>query len=219
MNKRVLIQILCFSLLCGATSLLAESASVFVPAVANPQQAVALVYSPTGLTQRPATKILPGEDGSVIVSFDYSKQDVRNGAFATIMVLNEDGSASFSNSIMLEQNEQGVSVDYRAKLAQCSPQRLGEIRHNQQGLFESLIDIREKRVLNTRSQLEQIGNEQTMAKLRKLEQGFGFTYPDELSLSLPPVELANRLDQLKLSIESYQFYKSRKAAVESSRKK
>ncbi|MCB0354537.1 MAG: hypothetical protein KDD64_13465 [Bdellovibrionales bacterium] len=212
-------QFLCLFAFCGAGSLRAETASVFVPAVANPQQAVALVYSPTGLSQRSATKMLPGKDGSVLVTFDYSKQDVRNGAFATVMVLNEDGSASFSNTVMLEQNEQGVSADFRAKLAQCSAQRLGEIRHNQQGLFESLIDIREKRVLNTRSQLEQIGNEQTIAKLRKLEQGFGFTYPQELSLSLPPAELAGRLDQLKHSIEAYQFYKSRNAAAESSSKK
>ncbi|MCI5065841.1 hypothetical protein MRY87_08970 [bacterium] len=85
-----------------------------------------------------------------------------------------------------------------------------DLPESQRGLFEQLVEIRQRRVQVSRHKLERMFSAPLFERLHELEKGFDIGNEKPLSLELPMSELSERLDTLFHAITRYEMYTSNK---------
>ncbi|RIL11351.1 MAG: hypothetical protein DCC75_02510 [Proteobacteria bacterium] len=162
----------------------------------EPAEAVGLILSEKGVYQRELDKIERASPRVLVATLSYLKESIPADAVATVLIRSEDGQiAAGSPRLVLTEDEWNSFWS----LPQCPPEKFSTSAATETGklsLLESLVDIRARRRGVAQVQLAKALDQQYIERLRKLEAGFGFSYPEPLSAEMTPVELIDRLTRI-----------------------
>ena len=188
--------------------------SIDVQTQVEPATAVGLIISNGKTVQKLNPQIEKASPGSIVVSFEVKESEIYSDSAASALVVSNRGEVVFGNVKLLEDprfDEALSNVPY-CKAEQVSSTALS----GQLPLLEELYRIRLKRRDQTKAQVGAILDSDTLAKLRKLERGFGLAREKELSIDLPALELVDRLARLQTALRSWEKRKESKPASEES---
>ncbi len=212
MFRSVLI-LLCLScLLCNSSAHAAKNEQVLkipVKAAFEPSSALGMLLSEDSNFQAADTKIEKHSSGSYVVSFSVPKQEIKQGALATVLLLSESGEVALGDLVSLEQNALDPAI---IALADCAePEVSIEAVRAQFATLDSLVNlrVRQRDLLKDSISSELSGD--LLAKLSQLERGFGLKLTEDLSSDLQPYELFERLSRLKTAIANHRANAERRA--------
>ena len=165
----------------------------------EPKEAVGLILSSSGVAERPSINLQKVKDGLLLVSFTYSKTDVKKDSFATAMVISANGDIAFGDVKALYGSSPKTSF---YAIPQCPPdQNKVSIDRSKFGALETLVHYRTERRETYKKEIQEILSGPFLEKLKKLENGFGLTRGRPLSADLDPFELIDRLSRLKATVK------------------
>lgn len=179
------------------------STTLFFPDVRNVEQAAGLIYS---------------NDKTIQTAANWRFDDQRGGTFVTVKIPRSSNTKTSLVSGAVITNEKGLIMgpltfidlpDPRSLVPICKAVEVpAELASAKEAPLTSLVEIRERRVQLLIKQFEAAADRPLIDRLSKLERGFGFEYKEPLNLSLPPAELASRLDTLLHAIKRYKYFRS-----------
>jgi hypothetical protein len=184
-----------------------ETVSVEVDAPFEPVSAVGLIINGTTTTQKIEATFKRGRGERLTVSFPVREAETKEGAMATALVIAEDGVMAFGEMKPIGTPDQrAVASD----IPDCPPEKLVTTGlEGQLGLLESLLEVRTARRANSQQRLREILTPELVAKLAKLEKGFGLARPSALSANLPPLEVHERSVRISAALKGFREAKRR----------
>lgn len=175
----------------------------------EPVRAVGLVLTSDGTTEKSDAKFARSQSGNLEVTFSYTSEEAGSDALATAMVQSSDGSVAFGHVRKLS------AINGSRDLPVCKGEKLAIAPNPSQiGLLQSLVDVRSARRELVQAKVSNLMKDDFLEMLKKLESGFGLTYAKELSPSLPPVELIDRLTRILNAVKNYRMSKANRSAPE-----
>ena len=138
-------------------------------------------------------------------SFPVPRSELREDSVATAFGYDQAGATSFANVVPALLSE---TRDLLASIPECSGEdgsRVAAVTSS--GTLQQLIDVRNERLGIIRFKIARVMDRDFLAKLKKFEEAFGFTYAAELNPELPPEELVDRLSRIQNAVRKYQMYK------------
>ncbi len=180
-----------------------QSTTLFFPGLRQVARASGLIYSDTTTREAPA---------------EWKYDNERDGVFLTVEIPRDlQSSSTLVSGVALDAESSELQFspitfadlpDPRAVVPMCDlSSTTFKVAHSQEALMESLVEIRERRIQVNNKKLAELAPKELIDRLKRLESGFGFHYKEQLSLNLPPEQLATRLDALFYAISRYEYHK------------
>lgn len=175
---------------------------VDVSSFVEPATAVGLIMSGDKTIQRLNPKIEKSRPGTITVSFPYQRSEINEHSVASALVVSDKGEVVFGNVKPIYGNEFDQSL---GNIPLCSEdQKVSASLASQASLLEELYRIRLKRRDQAKSQVAEAMPADFLARLQKLERGFGLAREKELNADLPPLELVDRLSRLRDALRNWE---------------
>lgn len=207
MNKTL--PLLVFAFLAAAQPSRADDQriSVDVKAPFEPASAVGLIINETTTVQKVDAVISRSKDNGIVVSFPFRDSEIKDGAAATAMVIAEDGTMAFGEMKLIDSPESRRSL---SEIPECPAEKIVTSGlEGQLGLLQSLLDVRTARRTNAQRQLQEFLTPEMIAKLSRLEKGFGLVNPTPLSARMSPLELNDRIIRITAALKDFRAAKQR----------
>ncbi len=162
--------------------------------------ATGLLLSSSRVIQKAGASVERTAHG-LLVRFPIDPSELDGDTMASAVVLAEDGQTAFGD--MRPATIPAARASFLSS-PECPYETVADVStRSDLALFESLADIRSQRRAVQVQKVSVLLGGDFLERLRTLERGFGFSYPRPLSAELPPVELVDRLNRLKVAIQSY----------------
>lgn len=193
---------LSFVALAGGAAVARAEVVIDIQAPVKPvvSESQVVVFSGDGMESVPVTQVVPLGRATYRLEFAPPPNASRGSFFSPSLVL-EDGSKL---SLPVKQV---FWADGKAELRRPEECKRPDVNTlvlaQQQGLLESLVQVRSQRQEIAQKKLEQMMSPEQLEKLRRLEEGFGLRYAEPLSASLSPFELVDRLSRLHFALQSF----------------
>lgn len=166
----------------------------------EPVTATGLLLSSSRVIQKTGATVERSAHG-LLVRFPIDPSELDGDTMASAVVLAEDGQTAFGD--MRPATIPTARASFLSS-PECPYEQVADVStRSDLALFESLADIRSQRRAVQVQKVSVLLGGDFLERLRTLERGFGFSYPRPLSAELPPVELVDRLNRLKIAIQSY----------------
>ena len=179
--------------------------NVRVEAKPEPKKAVGMVLSAGRTIEIPETTIKKVGEKLYLISFVVDRNIVRKDSVATAMAFDENGNVSFAN-VSPELLSDGKTLISR--IPECpSEDPSAIVKLDQQGPLQQLVDVRNERAELARLKISRMLDESFLAKLNRFEDAFGLDKSEELSASLPPEVLVDRLSRITHAMKKYRMFK------------
>jgi hypothetical protein len=172
----------------------------------EPKKAIGMVLSSGRTVEIPETTIKKVGEKLYLISFVVDRNIVRKDSVATAMAFDENGSVSFANvsPALLSDGKTLLS-----SIPECpSEDPSAIVKLDQQGPLQQLVDVRSERAELARLKISRMLDESFLAKLNRFEDAFGLDKSEELSASLPPEVLVDRLSRITHAMKKYRMFKT-----------
>jgi len=184
-----------------------ETVAVEVDAPFEPVSAVGLIMNGTTTTQKIDATFKRGRGDRLTVSFPVREAETRDGAMATALVIAEDGVMAFGEMKPIGTPDQRAVAN---DIPDCPPEKVVTVGlEGQLGLLESLLEVRSARRANSQQRLRELMTPELVAKLAKLEKGFGLSRSTPLAPDLPPLEVHERAVRIIAALKGFREAKRR----------
>lgn len=183
---------------------------LIVEADFEPTQAVGLLITEKGSTPKEQAKFTKLENGKFLVSFPLSAAELKSSGTATAILYDTAGHSAYGE--VREIAREGLRP---APIGMSECKEKGSIPTTLQGqlaLLESLVGIRSQRREVLQEALKSEFSGDMLERLQRLEDGFGLKSASELSPSLAPYQLVERLSAIVASIKNVRANKARRDA-------
>lgn len=179
--------------------------NVRVEAKPEPKKAIGMVLSAGRTVEIPETTIKKVGEKLYLISFIVDRNIVRKDSVATAMAFDENGNVSFAN-VSPELLSDGKTLISR--IPECpSEDPSAIVKLDQQGPLQQLVDVRNERAELARLKISRMLDESFLTKLHRFEDAFGLDQSEELSASLPPEVLVDRLSRITHAVKKYRMFK------------
>ena len=84
------------------------------------------------------------------------------------------------------------------------------VQPGQEALIARLIKIRKDRIELSQKKLEALLDQDTAARIMKLERGFGLNQSEPLSAQIAPAKLTDRLNRVLIAIKNFEANRAKK---------
>ena len=185
---------------------------VDVSSFVEPASAVGLIMSADKTIQKLNPKIEKPHPGTITVTFPYQPSEIAADSMATALVVSDKGEVVFGNVKPILSNEFDESLGLIPLCAE--DQKVSASLASQASLLEELYRIRLKRRDQARNQTIELLSGDFLARLQKLERGFGLAREKELNSELTPLELIDRLSRLRDALRNWEKKKEAVATPE-----
>jgi hypothetical protein len=177
----------------------------------NPTKAIGLVMSEHGTDQRTNSDISwkRVNPDTVTVSIPLGRDDRAPGTIISALVMNDAGEMAFGNNKPSDVPELSPSI---FSLPTCPGPKINPAIESQASLVQSLLEVRAARRAKLQNQLNGTLQGDLLARINKLERGFGMNHGEALSGNLPPLELEDRLARLVQAIKNYRAQRGQASA-------
>jgi len=192
-----------------ATNAFAKSSDVQIVVEADfePSSAIGLIISPKGSTQKLKTDLKTVTPGKYLVSFTPKETELGEDAYATAMLTSEEGEIAFGEVHPLIASS---LHDPLFSLPKCKKQSaMNSTIQGQFALIESLSSVRAERRQVLESQVKNELKGEFLAKLQRMEEGFGIVHAEPISAELAPYDLLSRLQAISDAINDVKAQKQR----------
>jgi hypothetical protein len=179
--------------------------NVQVEAKPEPKKAIGMVLSSGRTIEIQDTTIKKIGEKLFLISFVVDRNIVRRDSVATAMAFDENGNVSFANvsAELLSDNKNLLS-----RIPECPAEDPSAIvKLDQQGPLQKLVDVRTERAEIARLKISKMLDEEFLDKLHRFEDAFGLDKSEELSASLPPEVLVDRLSRITHAVKKYRMFK------------
>jgi hypothetical protein len=174
-------------------------AQVNVRAKFTPVQASGLIWSERETGERAAISLQKIKENLYVVSFPYIRGEVRPDTYASAILTSKTGEIAFGEVRSLFGTGHKHSI---YSIPACLPERSAlTADRSRLGALEKLVEFRSQRRETYRKEIVQLLSPTFIDDLKRLESGFGLTSTNELSASLDPFELVERLSKLTALVE------------------
>jgi hypothetical protein len=164
-----------------------------------------MVLSAGRTVEIPETTIKKVGEKLYIVSFIVDRNIVRKDSVATAMAFDETGKVSFAN-VSPELLSDGKTLISR--IPECpSEDPSAIVKLDQKGPLQQLVDVRNERAELARLKISRMLDESFLTKLHRFEDAFGLDQSEELTASLPPEVLVDRLSRITHAVKKYRMFK------------
>lgn len=171
----------------------------------EPQKAIGMVLSADGSQQYPGATVSKVSDKLYDIAFAVEKSTLTEDSVATAIAFTEPGSIVFANVTPPVLSD---SQETLASIPQCPPEDTSNVAAlNQIGPLQQLVDVRTERATFARLRLERALTPELKARLKKAEQVFGLASTEEISSTLPALELVDRLSRINFALKNYRAFK------------
>lgn len=173
----------------------------------QPTKAIGLVMTERGTEQRTDAEISwrRANPDTVTVTLPLRRGDRNPGTIISALVSDDAGEVAFGNNKPADVPELSSSI---FSLPNCPGPKMTGAIESQGALLQSLLEVRVARRAKLQSQLNMLLQGDLLARLNKLEHGFGFNHGKTLSGNLPALELEDRLARLVQAITNYRERRS-----------
>lgn len=179
--------------------------NVRVEAKPEPKKAIGMVLSAGRTVEIAETTIKKAGEKLYIISFVVDRNIVRKDTVATAIAFDENGNVSFAN-VSPELLSDGKTL--LSRIPECPPEDPSAIvKLDQQGPLQQLVDVRKERAELARLKISRMLDESFLQKLHRFEDAFGLDKSEELSGSLPPDVLVDRLSRITHAVKKYRMFK------------
>lgn len=179
--------------------------NVRVEAKPEPKKAVGMVLSAGRTVEISETTIKKVGEKVYLISFVVDRNIVRKDSVATAMAFDENGTVSFAN-VSPELLSDGKTL--LSRIPECPAEDPSAIvKLDQQGPLQQLVDVRTERAELARLKISRMLDESFLTKLHRFEDAFGLDKSEELSASLPPEVLVDRLSRITHAVKKYRMFK------------
>jgi hypothetical protein len=199
-----------------ATPLLAQGSPITVRAASDgvPARAIGLVFSDNGVLQTPDTEIERLREGEYLITFAPRRMrqvlgETRGSLRASAIIENEDGSIVHANVTHLKAA--GEDHPLSGPLCELRTSISSGVQSQSSGIFHQLIKLREDKRQNHLAELGRKITPELQYKIKRLEENFGLSEGTEISASLEPYVLIQRLARLQNAITLLKANKPRPA--------
>jgi hypothetical protein len=171
----------------------------------EPKKAIGMVLSTKGSQQYPGATVSKVSDKLYDIAFTVDKSSLTEDSVATAIGFTEAGAIVFANVTppVLADNQEAL-----AGIPECSPEDTTTVAAlNHIGPLQQLVDVRTERASFARMRLDRALTPEMKARLKKAEQVFGLTSPEEISSALPALELVDRLSRINFALKNYRAFK------------
>jgi len=201
---------LCSALL-ARTATAQDSIEIDVNTAIHPTKALGLVLTEHGTEQRadPAISWKRANSDTVVVTVPLGRADRAAGTIISALVMDDSGAVAFGNNKPADLPELSSSI---YSLPNCPGPKVSPSLESQGSLLQSLLEVRTARRAKLQTQLNASLQGDLLARLTKLERGFGMIHAEPLSGNLPPRELEDRLARLVQAITNYRARRSSASA-------
>jgi len=176
-----------------------------IPAERSSDRVIGITFSTRGEVSSRTGEVIFDQQENTLATYPLSSSELQSGTFTSAMLLSSEGTTYFTPTY---QTKSPVSGPASLTLPLCQPSsQLVSQSQSRRAAFESLIDVRIKRRENARQRISQLLDIDTLDRLSRLEQTFGFRYSEPLSADLPPLELNHRIDQILHSLRQFRYYR------------
>jgi hypothetical protein len=179
--------------------------NVRVEAKPEPKKAIGMVLSAGRTVEIPETTIKKMGEKLYLITFVVDRNIVRKDSVATAMAFDENGTVSFANVSpeLLSESKTLIS-----RIPECPAEDPSSVvKLDQQGPLQQLVDVRSERAEIARVKISKMLDEQFLSKLQRFEDAFGLDKSEELSASLPPEALVDRLSRITHAVNKYRMFK------------
>jgi hypothetical protein len=171
----------------------------------EPKKAIGMVLSTNGSQQYPGATVTKVSDKLYDIAFSVDKSALTEDSVATAIAFTEAGAIVFANVTppVLADNQEAL-----ASIPECSPEDTTTVAAlNQIGPLQQLVDVRTERSSFARMRLDRALTPEMKARLKKAEQVFGLNSTEEISSTLPALELIDRLSRINFALKNYRAFK------------
>jgi hypothetical protein len=178
---------------------------VRVEAKPQPTKAIGLLLSTTGASQIAETSLHKVGDKLYDVIFTVPRNSLQDDSVATAMAISAGGDITFANVTPALLSDAKTSV---ANIPECPSEDTTNLATiNQLAPLKALVDIRVDRAELAQRKMQRSLTTETLEKLKRFERAFGLAQTEELSLSLSPQDLVDRLARINFALKEYQVFK------------
>jgi len=133
------------------------------------------------------------------------RNSLQDDSVATAMAISAGGDITFANVTPALLSDAKTSV---ANIPECPSEDTTNLATiNQLAPLKALVDIRVDRAELAQRKMQRSLTTETLEKLKRFERAFGLAQTEELSLSLSPQDLVDRLARINFALKEYQVFK------------
>lgn len=193
---------------------------VEVDADFEPTSVVGLVINMAGTIQKPGLDAKPGQLGKLIVAVPVTANEIDPTTSATAILRGPNDALAFGTVRALNSASSLSTLQSYANLPQCASgtalvaktTNSAALESDKIALLDSLVKIRSKRRETLQAQLALLLTPDLLTRISKLERGFGLAVEPEISATLPPAAIADRLARLLAVLKNYDEKRLREKA-------
>lgn len=186
-----------FSAPCMAASAEPQTITFTVETNIEPITGIGLLMKQNGVVQKPGVQFSKLDKGIWKASFTAEPAELEQYTLASVMLLSSEGDIASSNV-------RSLKAITAPAIPKCSPQQAVVVSADTQiSVLQSLVSVRSARRDNSQARVAEMLKGEFLETLKKLEKGFGLSRGTELSASLPPTELVDRLSRVLNAIRNY----------------
>ena len=172
-------------------------------------ESIVFIFSDRGISSVRPEAIEPVGAKQYRIRFT-PQQQVGRGSYFSVQVGLENGGKHFlpAHPLPTDGMLSGTAENNAALIPPplCPRPEVNTIvLQQQQGLLESLVEVRKQRQELARKKLQEYLSPEKLKTLSELESGFGLSYPDPLSASMSPYALVDRLFRIKAALGSFRL--------------
>lgn len=179
--------------------------NVQVEAKPEPKKAIGMVLSSGRTIEIEETTIKKVGEKLYLISFVVDRNVVRKDSVATAMAFDENGTVYFANVSpeLLADNKNLLS-----RIPECPAEDPSAVvKLDQQGPLQKLVDVRTERAELARLKISTLLDEDFLEKLNRFEDAFGLDKSEEITATLPPEVLVDRLSRITHAVKKYRMFK------------
>ncbi len=175
---------------------------VDIEAPFEPAALVGLILTTKGSIEQPVSNFKRAKPGIIVAAVPYHEEELPRDAMVTAVAMSAQGEVAFGNVRPIFSPD---SRDSFSEIPQCTPQRVSKAAlEGQLSLLESIVEVRAQRRGVLQVQIAQTMTDEFVARLNKLERGFGLSRPADMRSDMNAVELVDRLSRLLEAMKTYQ---------------
>lgn len=199
-NKFIII--VTFIMLCTFQAYAEDSLLVPLDMPSKPVSAQGLIISKAGLNPVKISEIIKKSQGGYGLVISMSELSaLEAGSFATAIATDSEGTRYYGSMVAIDNAD---FYNRSAQLPYCEQTEVTPFKlAGQYALLESLVAVRSARRDYNQKMIKEELNPEFLDQLKKLEAGFGLKAKDELSASMHPVILIQRLSRILNTVKSY----------------
>lgn len=179
--------------------------NVHVEAKPEPKKAIGMVLSSGRTLEIEDTTIKKVGEKLYLISFVVDRNIVRRDSVATAMAFDENGTVYFAN---VSPELLSDAKNLLSRIPECPAEDpAAVVKLDQQGPLRKLVDVRTERAELARLKISTMLDEDFIEKLQRFEDAFGLDKSEELTASLPPEVLVDRLSRITHAVKKYRMFK------------